>query len=421
MKWPVRPVGSVCLPTTVRDPRDTPEESFQYIDISSVDRDRKQITKVELVAGSQAPSRARKQVASDDVLVSTVRPNLNAVALVDRALDGEIASTGFCVLRGDRRLIDPRFLFFFCRTPQFVDSLSAKVTGAHYPAVSDGDVKSAPFALRPLSEQRRIVELLDQADALRHQRAEADTKADRILPALFLKLFGDPATNPKGWPERRLGELADIASGVTKGKNYDGIETVVVPYMRVANVQDGHLVLDEVKTLRVTKDEATRYALRPMDILLTEGGDPDKLGRGTVWHGEVEGCIHQNHIFRVRPEHGLSAVYLSTLIASERGKRYFLKAAKQTTGIATINSTQLKAFPVLIPPTEMQVRYTAVASTVGALGARQRVRCMTHRKLFSSMLTRAFAGTLTALWRQAHMKELLQEMEHQAKTLAEAH
>ena len=128
--------------------------------------------------------------------------------------------------------------------------------------------------------------------------------------------------------------------------------------MRVANIQDGHIDLGEVKEIESLETDIEKYALQYGDILLTEGGDPDKLGRGAVWREEVKPCIHQNHIFRVRVDKlKITPEYLSALIGSARGKRYFLRAAKQTTGIASINMTQLKGFPALLPPISLQNKY----------------------------------------------------------------
>ena len=211
-------------------------------------------------------------------------------------------------------------------------------------------LKSLSIPLPPLGEQERIVKLLDEADALRKLRAEADRRLGELVPALFYEMFGTTTL-----PYVPLADVAEVVSGVAKGgRKSSGL--VEIPYLRVANVQDGHLVLDEVKTITVSEEEGQRYLLKHGDVLLTEGGDPDKLGRGTVWRGEVPDCIHQNHIFRVRPTASARAEYLSAIIASERGKRYFLRAAKQTTGIATINMTQLKAFPVLVPPASGRTR-----------------------------------------------------------------
>ena len=150
-----------------------------------------------------------------------------------------------------------------------------------------------------------------------------------------------------------LGELCEISSGITKGRKLKKNESTKIreiPYLAVVNVQDKKLNLEHVKTIAATENEIEKYRLLLDDLLLTEGGDPDKLGRGTIWNGEIKECIYQNHIFRVRAKSKtINMEFISWLISSEYGKNYFLKCAKQTTGIATINQTQLKAFPVLMP------------------------------------------------------------------------
>jgi type I restriction enzyme S subunit len=245
-----------------------------------------------------------------------------------------------------------------------------------------------------LSEQRRIADILDKADTIRRKRKEAIALTDMLLRSAFVEIFGDPVTNPKGWPVTTLGELADIASGVTKGKKYEGVTTVSVPYMRVANVQDGHLVLDDVTDITVSEEEARRYLLRSGDVLLTEGGDPDKLGRGAVWRGGIVGCIHQNHIFRVRGSETVLPEYLSALLGSQRGKRYFLRAAKQTTGIASINMTQLKGFPALVPPRSVQKRYVELLARARVTREHQEAAANELDALFGALVERAFRGEL---------------------------
>jgi len=130
--WRWERLEAVCeYPTGTRNPQDTPQEEFRYVDISSVDATRKRIVEARPIAGPQAPSRARMVIRSGDVILSGTRPNLNAVALVPRDLDNAICSTGFCVLRAKPE-IDPRYLFHYVQSPSFVGTLSQLVKGALY-------------------------------------------------------------------------------------------------------------------------------------------------------------------------------------------------------------------------------------------------------------------------------------------------
>ncbi len=165
---------------------------------------------------------------------------------------------------------------------------------------------------------------------------------------------------PKDWEIRELSEVAIIQTGLAKGKK-NLKDVVSLPYLRVANVQDGYLDLSEVKTVEVAKSEVERYRLKPNDVLLTEGGDFDKLGRGHIWHGQIDPCLHQNHIFVVRPNPQiLKPEFLNALSASPYGRKYFLSCSKQSTNLASVNSTQLKQFPVLLPSLNEQEAITRI-------------------------------------------------------------
>lgn len=146
-----------------------------------------------------------------------------------------------------------------------------------------------------------------------------------------------------------------------KAVNGDAME---LPYLRVANVQDGHLDLDVIKTVAVSHDDVARFSLQPGDVLFTEGGDFDKLGRGTVWRGEVPNCLHQNHVFAVRPSPAkLLPEFLAALASSAHGRRYFQLSSKQSTNLASINSTQLKEFPVPLPSLDLQRKIAQILRT----------------------------------------------------------
>ena len=237
------------------------------------------------------------------------------------------------------------------------------------------------------SEQRKIAQILDTLDtAIRETEALIDK-----LKALKQGLLHDLLTRgidanghlrppqseapqlykesklgwiPRQWEVVPLGCCADIASGITLGRTLNSPVAIELPYLRVANVQDGYLALGEIKTVSILPSELNRFALKVGDVLMNEGGDFDKLGRGAVWEGQIEPCLHQNHVFRVRCDDSkLLPAFLAAYSSSVRGKSYFVQASKQTTNLASINSTQLKAFGISCPSVAEQLLITQRLST----------------------------------------------------------
>lgn len=292
----------------------------------------------------------------------------------------------------DLARVDQRYLFHFLAKRGFDDVVS----GSSQPQITGKGLTRVKVPLPALKEQRRIAAILDKADAIRRKREQALALADDLLKSTFLEMFGDPLLNSHGYEEIPLGNIADITSGLTKGRRLKDDQIVeALSYMRVANVQDGFLDLSEIKEIEATPAEIEKYLLLNGDLLLTEGGDPDKLGRGCVWRDEITKCIHQNHIFRARlTDDRLLPEVLSRQISSRRGKVYFLREAKQTTGIATINKRQLSAYPVLIPPLSTQKEYMAVQAAVSEqfLGLLKGIDDAVE--LFGSLSQRAFQGEL---------------------------
>ena len=209
------PIHKLVKRISTWDPRkESSSKSFKYIDLSSIDKEKKIIDQEQVVSiePGKAPSRARQLIELDDVLVATVRPNLNGVALVDDIqYSGATASTGYCVLRPNKELLEPKYLYFWVRTNHFINEMVKLSTGANYPAISDRTVKSSNIPLPFLEEQKRIAAILDKADAIRRKRQQAIDLTDQLLRSVFLELFGDPVTNPKGW--RRIA-LQDVVSAV---------------------------------------------------------------------------------------------------------------------------------------------------------------------------------------------------------------
>lgn len=164
---------------------------------------------------------------------------------------------------------------------------------------------------------------------------------------------------PAHWGTAKLQYCAELRSGITLGKKYPkDIKLVERPYLRVANVQSGGVTLENIKTVQVTEEEDAQYRLTAGEVLMTEGGDRDKLGRGCVWNGQIEPCLHQNHIFALRTSKNLDPQFLSYVTASKIGRVYFDITAIKTTNLACTNSSKVLAFKLPLPPITEQQRIT---------------------------------------------------------------
>lgn len=234
---------------------------------------------------------------------------------------------------------------------------------------------------------------------------------------------------PVGWKKTALDHVAEVQTGIAMGKATNGV-AVTLPYLRVANVQDGHVDLSVMKDITLKPSEVDRYSLRKGDVLFTEGGDFDKLGRGTVWNGEIEPCLHQNHVFAVRPNPDrLLPEFLAFQAASQYGRRYFQLSSKQSTNLASINSTQLKQFPALLPPLPEQRKIAeilrawdeAIEKLEALRAAKVRRHCaLTHSLVFGTRQLDQFHTSdpaapyrwfdLPASWRCQTIGELAKEI-----------
>jgi len=352
--WRWVKLGEVCDEAKTCDPRLSPNAPFRYVDISSINSASKRIIETRIILGKDAPSRARQLVETNDVLVATTRPNLNAVALVLAELDGEICSTGFCVLH-PTAIIDATFLFFLVQARNFIDTLSREVRGMLYPAVTDNQVRSISIPLPPLPEQKRIVAKVQELMAeVEHARNDCETQleAAKALPSSYLRQAFE-SEEAKKWERKGLGELFYVQQGVAMSpKRREGISPH--PFLRTLNVLWGHIDLSILDQMDFSDEEVAKLSLKPGDLLVCEGGE---VGRTAIWRGELEVCLYQNHI------HCLCR--LSDNIVPDFYV-YWMQAAFQVFGsysgqeskttIPNLSGSQLKSFKVPFPLVEEQGR-----------------------------------------------------------------
>jgi type I restriction enzyme S subunit len=298
-----------------------------------------------------------KPVEPGTVFYNPMRILLGSIAMLDEGEVRGITSPDYVVVRGRPGVLHHRVFYYWLRsTPgeQLIRDLARGGVRERilFNRLCQGLIPVPPWRAQvELAEQLALVPLARRAALDRVAAAEA-------LPAAFLRdLF--ESEQARTWKTVALGDAADIAAGLTLGRRTGLCSTRRVPYLRVANVKDAHLSLDDVYEIEATDAEIKDLRLRRGDLLLTEGGDRDKLGRGTFWQDELPLCLHQNHIFRVRLHDHYCHEFVSHQISSAYGKEYFLRHAKQTTGIATINQGVLKNFPLLSPPLADQRRIAA--------------------------------------------------------------
>ena len=204
---------------------------------------------------------------------------------------------------------------------------------------------------------------------------------------------------PAHWEVRPLKSMSDLQTGLTLGKRYEGEAVTTRPYLRVANVQDGYLALDDISEVEVSVRDAARFELRMGDVLVTEGGDFDKLGRGHVWEEQIAQCLHQNHIFAVRPRRtALTPHFLALVTSSGYGRAYFTATSKQSTNLASTNATKLRNLPVALPGLAEQVEIVHWAShesaRIDGLVAKTREAIEKLNELRTALISAAVTGKI---------------------------
>lgn len=324
----------------------------------------------------------------------------------------------------DTRVVLPEFLAFLFKTHRVQQWFESNKRGATIKGVPRKDLIGLQIPLPPLPEQSAIAHVLRTVQQAKETTEQVIAATRELKRSLMHHLFTygpvplDQAEQvplketefgdvPEHWKVLRLEDCAFVQTGAAKGRRLGDSHTVAVPYLRVANVQDGYLDLSEIKHIQIRESEIERYRLQEGDVLLTEGGDFDKLGRGFIWQGQVSNCIHQNHIFAVRPDRSrLMPEYLAYLVQSNYGKAYFLRVAHRTTHLACINSTKLKAFPALLPDLGEQERIVSILESVD-----QKIEAKENHKavlegLFKTLLHHLMTGKVRVKELETEVKEV---------------
>ena len=393
--WQTKTLGDVLVRTETVNPVQAPGKEFEYIDVSSVSNETFEIVETQRLMGREAPSRARKLVKANDVIFATIRPTLKRIAIVPENLDGQVCSTGYFVLR-PKPGIDHRFVFYSLFTASFQEGMEALQKGASYPAVTDGDVRSQQIPVPPLSEQCRIVSILDEAfDGIATAKANAEKNLQNAHALFESRLQLVFARTGDGWVERRLGDVVNRLTNGYVGPTRDIYRESGVPYLLARHVKnnrlkfDGRTFVSDEFNLRNKKS-----MLKAGDVLLVQSGH---IGHSAVVTEEHEG--HNCHaMIVITPVRGvLTGTFLSLYFNSSIMRQKFEEIRSGST-VPHLTCGAVRELSIALPDVNMQQQLVEQSKELES--ETRRLESIYQRKLAAldelkqSLLHQAFSGAL---------------------------
>ena len=340
-----------------------------------------------------------------DILLSVRAP----VGPINVAREKSCIGRGLAAIRANPTYAEHAYLRFFFKCMEPILSLQGQ--GSTFAAIKRNEIAELQVPLPSLSEQRRIVEILDQADSLRRLRTEADAKTDRLLLALFIKRFGDPATNPMGWPIKPLGEIGELDRGRSRHRPRNDPTLLGGPYPLIQTgevANSGGRIREYVQTYsELGLAQSKMWPAGTLCITIAA----NIASTGIL---EFDACFPDSVVGFI-PGPDTTTEYVQFILTRLRD---VLERNAPQVAQKNINLKVLRSLVVPVPPIELQQHFSTQVRKQYDCLSRQSLAHTTLNRLFASTMTRAFSGDLTLSWRETHMKELLQEMEQQTKLLA---
>lgn len=283
--------------------------------------------------------------------------------------------------------VDPDYLFYALKS--VIAELSSKTHGSTMKHVVRGDFESTCVPMPPLNEQRCIVDILSRAESIIRLRQEARKITEEIIPALFLDMFGDPATNPKKWPKASVGDIiiaADYGSSTKASSNGTG-----VPIIRMGNVDfTGHLQLDDLKYVELSPEDIERFNLIEGDILFNRTNSKDLVGKTGLWDGSQR-AVAASYFIRVRvARNKINPFFFWAFMNCAHMKRVLFDTARGAIGQSNINARELRALPIIVPPIDKQYTFERYCRDIFSIQAQQTSATQKAEGAFDALLARVF-------------------------------
>jgi type I restriction enzyme S subunit len=330
-----------------------------------------------------------KLLPSGTVLIS-IFATIGRTAVLDIEAATNQAIAGVVPKNTDQ--LEPRYLRYFLDSKH--GELNRAARGVAQPNINQSILKALDVPLPPLPEQRRIVDLLSRAEGIVRLRREAEKKAAELIPALFLDMFGDPATNPKGWAAATLGDLIvdGPQNGLYKHSSHYGVGT---PILRIDAFYDGQVRdMKALKRVKLTPEELTRFQLRPRDLVINRVNSPEYLGKSTIIPPLDEATVFESNMMRfavdgsrVLPE------YVIELLQTAYTRGHFLSNAKHAINQSSINQEDVKSLRVPIPSLSKQQDFVGKVEQVRSIQSQQSPATAKAQATLDALLAQTFMAS----------------------------
>ncbi len=388
------PLGSICdlNPRLPKESRPADTDLVSFVPMAAVDEESASIGAAEIRAYS-AVKKGFTPFRDNDVLFAKITPCMeNGKVALATGLHGGIGfgSTEFHVLRASARVL-PEWLRYYVLRPSFRSQAKRRMSGAvGQQRVPAEFLSESLIPIPPVDEQRKLVELLARAENIVRMRREAEQKAKEIIPALFLDMFGDPGTNPKGWEVRHVGDVIRSAEYGTSTKASD--DGSGLPVIRMGNVEvTGRLSLTELKYVVLPEAEQLKYALETGDILFNRTNSKELVGKTGIWRPS-EPAVAASYFIRVRVnEDTILPDYFWAFMNTRHMKSVLYSTARGAIGQSNINAQELRALAIPCPPTSLQQTFARRTAEALDLEQQQRRASETGQTTFQSLLAGVFS------------------------------
>jgi type I restriction enzyme S subunit len=295
------------------------------------------------------------------------------------------------ILRPDSSVLSPNYLAQFIRLKK--NELNSGKGGSAVPHINRRQLEGLLIYLPPLAVQQQIAAILEKADAAREKRRQANQLTEQFLQSVFLEMFGDPATNPKGWKLGIIGDAVEYSEYGTSEKSND--EKRGYPILGMGNITyDGQLDLSRISYVDLPVDEFKKLRLQKGDIIFNRTNSTELVGKTVCWNLDVDAVL-ASYLVKLRLIKDVNPFWFSQLLNTRYFKIMFMRRCKKAVGQSNISPSLLKEFPMYFPPLSEQQKFAALVEKVESLRAKQRQSEQELEHLFHSLMQRAFRGELS--------------------------